>query len=242
MSRCIAVFLAAAVVAGCGSDDDDHGASTGPRPGEPRPVTADEAARLGAMRFNNYRGTGVHVRTEVDQDGEIVRIEGDVDYRARLGYAKVSGAGAAFTLQWNEARLVAWPSAERSPIPPAKLPARTPTRRPLTPGESPVDTVMAALLGLGRDRPDDAGRIRRNGAQFVRRDRIGATTVDVMTSPDAERGVEASAPAARYWVDGSGRLLRLELTLPSATKATRIDIDAKSFMPFARAPQLRRRG
>jgi hypothetical protein len=199
-----------------------------------RPVTEAEADRLAVTRFQNYRAKGVGFRTQVATSGGPLAIIGDVDFREGLGYAQVSGAGSAFTLQWSDRTLLAWPSAAGVLAPPARLPVRKPVGRPLAPAKSSVDAVLAVLLGLGADRPDNAQLIRRNGARWLRSATIGDTKVDVLQGPSATGSTAASGAAVRYWVDATGHLLRVDAFLGGGSSATTIDLDTSSYTPFAR--------
>lgn len=224
---------AVVVLLSAGSPSENPRASA-----SPRPVSADEADRLAVMRFQNYRGTGLHFNTEIVAGKATLRLDGDVDFRKELGYAKIAGAGSSFTLQWDARTLVAWPGSSAGPSPPAKLPTRTPARRALAPSGSAVDAVLAVVLGLARDRPDNAQLIRRNGAKWLGRDRIASTEVDVLQGPAARGAPSGSGAALRYWLDMTGHAHRVEAFLGGGSRRTQIDLDATSFAAFARSAQL----
>lgn len=206
----------------------------------PRPVTAAQADRLAVMRLNNHRSTGVHFTTRVSSARGPLRIEGDVDYRAGAGYATIAGAGSSFTLQWSGRTLLAWPAAAGATTAPPTLPRGAPARRALAPARSLVDAVLAVVLELGRDRPDNAQIIRRSGATWLRRATVGPTPVDVIESPDAAGApATGSGGALTYWIDARGRLLRLEARFGAGPSVTRIDLVAATFRAFPRSGALR---
>ncbi|HEX6596522.1 MAG TPA: hypothetical protein VF045_06275 [Acidimicrobiales bacterium] len=216
----------------------NDGGAPSPSSSGPRPVTAAEADRLAVMRFLLHQGRGVHFRTHVSTAGNVVSVAGLLDFHGPVGYGQVSSAGSSFTLQWTKRSLVAWPAAETISEPPPDLPAGSPTARPLAPAQSAVDTVLALLLELGLDRPDNAQLIRANGARWVRSDTIAGTRVDVLQGPAATADSAASGGPLTYWVDATGRLLRVEAYLGGGGRPTAVDLDAGSFTPFPRAADL----
>jgi hypothetical protein len=230
------VVVGAAAVVIVASGGSEPGSSRAATPA--RPVTAQEADRLALTRFQNYRATGAHFRTRVSSPEGALAVEGDVDYRMQLGYARVSGAGDAFFLQWSDSTLLAWPAKPTVSVSPGKLPAGKPVGRALAPAKSAVDSVLAVVLGLGSDRPDNAQLIRRNGARWLRSATLAGTKVDVLQGPAATGQPAGSGAIVRYWVDATGHLLRLDAFLAGGSSATRIDFDAKAFTKFPRSPKL----
>lgn len=61
----------------------------------------------------------------------------------------------------------------------------------------------------------------------------------MLQGPAAAGQPAGSGAAVRYWVDATGHLLRLDAFLGGGSAATRIDLDAKAFKPFARSAKLR---
>src|SRR5213079_1038888 len=95
-----------------------------------RVLTDNEAYRLSVMRVQNYRLKGTHVRATLPTARGLIRVEGDVDFRRRLGFAKVSGAGAASGVyQWTPTRVLTWSAKGRQLGRPVKLPDRTAASR-----------------------------------------------------------------------------------------------------------------
>lgn len=225
---------AVGLTVGGGDDPTPHPSASTTR--GPRPLTAAEADRLAITRFDNYRGTGVRFRTSVSSAQGPLTLVGDVDYRRKLGYALVSGAGSALILQWDETRLVAWPASSAATVPPAGPPSSGGSGRALAPTSTTVDAVLAVLLQLGQDRPDNAQLTARNGARWLRSATLEGRTVDVIEGPHARQG--GSAGAVTYWIDRTGRMLRVDVRLGGGTQTTRISLDAGAFRRFARSAQL----
>lgn len=242
MSRRIVLTAAAAgVLVGGGaltyaSWPDDHPA--GPATTAAHLVTEAEADRLAIARFQNSRRGGTEFRTKVAARGQTISLDGAVDYRRHVGYALVAGAGAAYLLQWNAATLLAWPVTAGTTNRPAGLPSAAPARRPLDPRATATDAVLAFVLQLGQDRPDNAQLIRQGGARWLRSAQVGGRRVEVIRGP---RGTGASRNAAiDYWLAGDSTLVRVEVHLAGASQPTRIELDPTAFEPFPVAAALRR--
>ena len=205
------------------------GTSGGPA-GAPRPLTDDEANRLAAMRFADYR-TGLHFRTTTNAGLSLV---GDVDYHRHLGYAMATNAGQPSPVQWSAAKLVAWawPRGAAGSEPPAALPGTQSRVRPLDATSSDLDALLTILLALGQDRPDNAALIRQDGAMFVRTDAVGTVPVDVLQGPRTSGAGTASGNALTYWVDAAGHLRRVDIVLGRASAPVRVDTDPDLFRAF----------
>lgn len=203
----------------------------------PRKLTDAEALRASVMRFQNFRTQGVHVRALVPAGGGTALVEGDVDYRRRLGFAKVTNAGpASGVYQWNASKVLTWTAKGRSPTRPVKLPVRVATERKLEPRKYPLDAVLSILLQLGAAKPDERAKLQRT-ATFMRATGIGDISVDVV------RG--ARRPDGRvldYWVDANGRLKRITTRLSAAPPVTQIDLDHRTFKKFPRSAALPAKG
>ncbi|MGQ0844108.1 MAG: hypothetical protein ACT4QF_08220 [Sporichthyaceae bacterium] len=195
-----------------------------------RALTAAEADRLALARFQMYRGTGTHFRSQVVSAGSAVDLSGDVDFRRRLGLAQASVQGKdSFTLQWNAANLAAWPGGSGVLEPPARLPSTDPEMRALDPATIGVDSILALMLALGQDRPDEAQQLRQNGTAWLRRERVNGIDCDVVAGPAAEG---AKAGNVVYWVGPNSELPRVEAYLGGGATATRVDLDPRAFTPF----------
>lgn len=221
--------LAGLVVAGGLLVRDEGRTLPDAKTSKPRPVTAAEADRLAVMRFRLQRAGGVHFRTEVSSARGSLSLVGDVDYSSGIGKAQISGAGSSFTLQWNGATLLAWAGDEG---------ASDPAVRPLEPTQSASDAVLALLLELGQDRPDNAQLIRENGARWLRAETVGGTGVDVLQGPAPPGAAAGPGGPVTYWVNEGGDVLRIEARLGGGPSATIIDLDPGRFVPFAPSTHL----
>ena len=77
---------------------------------------------------------------------------------------------------------------------------------------SELDGALRLLVNLGADRPENAQLLLQSSARWLRSDKIGETTVDVLEGPK-QRGKESDDARLRYWVDADGKLRRLEAKL-----------------------------
>jgi hypothetical protein len=105
------------------------------------------------------------------------------------------------------------------------------------PAGSAFDTLLALLFTVAAQAPDNATLLAGTGARFVRRDEIGGVPVSVIDGPAVPPSHPGSptprASAAdwqsagtgdqvRYWLDGTGRLRRLDALL-SADLPVQVD-------------------
>jgi hypothetical protein len=227
----VAATVTVVLVATSGGSDRP---GSSPSANAPRPVTADEANRLAVMRFQNYR-TGLHFRTTTNAG---LTLTGYLDFHQHLGYAVASENGRPSVVQWSSSTLVEWAAAAGVPTtdPPAQLPATQHRSRALNPGTSDLDALLAILLALGQDRPDNAALVRQDGAMFVRTDTAGGVPVAVLLGPRVSGSGSSAAGALTYWVDDAGQLLRVDIRLGHSTgqntKAVRVDTDPARFHAF----------
>ena len=223
---------AVVVLLSAGSPSENPRASA-----SPRPVSADEANRLAVMRFQNYRGTGLHFNTEIVAGKATLRLDGDVDFRKELGYAKIAGAGSSFTLQWDARTLVAWPGSSAGPSPPAKLPTGTPARRALAPSGPPSTRSSP----WSWDCPRSA---RQRAAHTAQRGEVVGTRPDRLHRGRRPAGARRKGSAIRLrrrpaLLAGHDRArASVEAFLGGGSRRTQIDLDATSFTAFARSAQL----
>jgi hypothetical protein len=225
------VGLAAGSGAAIGGLVSGGGSPKAVTPGAPgRAITSDEANRLAVMRFRNYQGTGVHFHTSIVGPDGTLTVDGLVDYRRSLGLAQVSGLGSSFTFEWNRQQLAAWPGTATQTTLPTKLPTGKPGVRPLNTSATAVDSVLALMLAMGADRPDNAQLLQQNGARWLSRDTIDGVAYDVLTGP-AQTGAPAggTSDALQYWISPDGHLARLDAHLGGNSTPTTIRVDAAGF-------------
>lgn len=224
-ARTLALVVLSAVLAACGSSGaapDGTGSADGSRA-----LSTAEAQRLAVVRFNNYNDVVREVSVTVPQAGGQLALSGWMNFVEHRGYFSVRSTGSnafigyllfdAFTAEVQEAASVA-------ALPPLPPPAGEWDSLPVTQVADPLGTVLAALVQLGQDRPDNPQLLQQSDARWLREDAVDGTRVDVLSGPSSTSTEPASpgpgtasAPAAddyatrpRYWVADSGVLLRFE--------------------------------
>lgn len=228
----VALVAAAVIVTIVVTTTGGGGGSTSNGKG-PRPVTSEEAERLASMFVKNFEAVGAAFDATVAVPQGVITLNGEVDFHTLTGYGEVSGGNdRSYTVEWDSAALLAWPSSGRPTEPPATLPSAAPRERALSPSTSGVDTMFALLLGLGRSQPDDADQVRQDGAMWLRSATLDGKTVDVMQGPQTQGTGHGSSTALDFWVDQSGDLLRVETFLGGSTSTSRVDLDTSSYEAF----------
>ncbi|QOR71015.1 hypothetical protein IM660_01480 [Ruania alkalisoli] len=206
-----------------------------------RPLTTAESELLALTRFRNFDAGVRSVSFAVTDAGTRYEIDAWVDFQAGAGYGTVQLPDA------EESALLAWTSqgvatAATAPTGPAPLPPPTQgwTSSELLPGQSRLHAVLAVLLSLGSDRPDNPVLLAQTDARWLREDSVAGTAVTVFRGPssDAPAGAgsttgtpapsgpdESGAAEVRYWVADDGVLHRLEVSLGGDQDAVVIDLD-----------------
>jgi hypothetical protein len=224
----VAAAVAAFLVAGNGSG-----------PTGPRALTSDEANRLAITRFRNYQAGGRAVRITVPSTAGGLVITGSIDYRTKLGYGVVHGAGRDTSsdglIQWTATTVLVHPMTDT----PAQAPASPPVsgwygRPPQTSGSS-LDSSLAIALSLGSDRPDNAELLPQNGAARVGQDQMDGRQVDVMTGPNTHAGTGTSG-TVRYWIGSDGTMYRVQASLASESQPLVVDFDTQKYVPVQPVP------
>ncbi|MEV4736701.1 MULTISPECIES: hypothetical protein [unclassified Microbacterium] len=201
----------------------------------PRALTTEESERLAVGRFLAYQDGSRTFRTEVSADGVVVQLEGRVDYRAGIGLASARAGDESAVITWNGATFVGWAEASVVDGIPVAAPSEPGGARRLDPSASRVDTVLALLLSLGGDRPENAQLLQQSDAAWLRADEVDGVPVDVFAGPsDADTG--EGAGTVRYWVDDRGAVHRIEADLPSGGVV--IELGIEEHVPIAAAPEL----
>ena len=222
---------------GTGAFADGDKASAAPVANSVRAVTEDEALRLALTRFANHGAGGSHFRAEVPWGRGSLFVDGDVDHRRNIGFGQISGPGSALTMQWDKARLARWRSEAGTVRTPESLPFGKPGLRRLD-RPTPVDSVLALVVSLGTNRPEDVARLRRGGARWLGTERLGGVVVDVLSGPGFRDGSGTVRPV-RYLVGKDGRLLAVDIVL-DGRPPTRIHLDREGYRQFQVSSSLRR--
>ncbi|UOQ57583.1 hypothetical protein MUN78_01690 [Leucobacter allii] len=236
----VALVLAAALLAspGCasapaGDSGSAPGATAGPE--QPQVLSDAQAEELAAMRFKNFADGVVAVEGQVLGGGNgDLALAGWLDFAQRTGYARVVSNGAApILVVWDEhelAYLDEHPAEAASPGALAPPPETPPTgawqRDALVAETSELTRMLAALLLLSADRPENPLLLRQNGARYLGRedvagvpaDRFSGVSAQGLSAEGAAEGAAAEETAAaeadlasQYWLDADGRLVRFGL-------------------------------
>jgi hypothetical protein len=221
----VLMALVAVLVAACSSTP------------EARPLSEQEAELLAVIRFTNYSDRVVAFRGQVPSSAGTLMLDGRVDFARSVGYATLrtageTGHGSAGVLQWSRAALAFLAGAGPAADPP---PGGTWQLRQMQGGE--LDTALALLLGLGKDRPDNAQLLRQSEARWLRSDTVDTSPVDVFEGPRGQGRAGAEAPRLRYWVDSGARLRRVEARIGLAQDAASFDFTPGA-APFTAMPEL----
>lgn len=232
-----------------------------------RPLNATELAHLAGMRQRNFTDGRVAVRATVGKRGAFASVDGWVDWQRSLAYLAVSSAaqGGVALIQARPGVLAIRPEKldgagrSASPQPPGPPPASPPADgwrvRPIElseKGKTPLDNLVAFLLLLGRDQPDRQDLLGRLSTQWVRKDSVEGTEVDVLLGPavlpESEAPQPSSVPrpdpssldtyggAVGYWLDADGRLRKVETLLaPSLPVAIEFVRDGRARLPVIAA-------
>jgi hypothetical protein len=224
-------LLALVVLCACGGEPDGEAAS-------PRPLTNEEAQHLALVRFRNFDAGTRPVTFQITDAGITYVVDANVDFAAGLGYGLVSDPAGTETLLvgWNATTVTTTPwNGGEAPLP-APAVDESWTTSALSPEQSRLHAVLAIVVGLSADRPDNAVLLQQTDARWLRDDTlptdsdpvevavIAGPTADVVYDPESGLPDDGSAATVRYWVDGTGTAHRLELRLGGGGDWTVIDL------------------
>lgn len=224
---CMMATFAAPTVSGCSAaPHDEPEQSTAAT--SPRRLTSDEADRLAVVRFNNYRAKVLSVEGTVNgESGSAATLRGWVDTVDHTGYGLVSsGRGGQFLSFWDSTSVNA--QDFRGTDPPLPRPDSGWDSTTLAPDDSELAAAQLMLISLSNDRPDNPQLLLQGGATWVGSGTVNGSDVDIMTGPMAPN---ATVSNIRYWVDGDGRLMRLQARLDGRTWSD-FDFTAASEVTF----------
>jgi hypothetical protein len=221
--------LLAGLVSACsaGSASRSSSASLGPRP-----LTAAEAQRLAVIRFKNYDAGVRGFSLVLPSTQATFRFDGFVDFATSRAYAQIhstSTTGPSLGLVlWDKTKVENRPAAVTTlPFPP---PTDGWSVAPLSPTTSVLHTALALILDLGSDRPENPTLLQQSTARWLRKDKVGPYSVDVIAGPAAQAAGSPSAAAPstsssvatpntsargviHYWIDSTGILYRVDTLL-----------------------------
>lgn len=245
----LATAFAIALSAGCADDTGPvpDGGGTGPAAiwaDGPRPLDEAESQRLAVARYRNLDAGVRSIEVEVaGPPGEpATRLTGWIDFVAHRGYAAASSGDAPLGLLfWSPESLAlrGWDQA----VPPLPVPADGWTATSLDADATALTAVLALLLSLGGDRPENDLLLRQSDARWLRSETVDGIPVDVFvgpsaTGPSADPGPGAASSARpssagpssadpggdriRYWLDATGTMHLVEAPLPGSDEPARV--------------------
>lgn len=227
-----AVAIAAAVVVVVGNDDNARTTVS-------RPLTSEEANRLGVTRFRNHEAVAREVTLTIPGSTGAsgpLSLEGVIDFRRHVGYGVLSdeASGAVSLVQWTLTSVIALPWQAGKPAP-ATPPAETAgwQGRSLVADGSSVDTALLIALNLAGDRPENAQLLNQNGALWLRAATVDGEKVDVVRGPGAEDDGEVQKSRTRFWLTADGTSLRVEVDLATTDAPVVVGLGDKAAPPQA---------
>jgi hypothetical protein len=222
-TRAIVGTLALALVLAVG------GCAAEPNPDGARPVTTEEAQFLATARFRNFDAGARSISASLTDAGTALELTGWVDYRSEVGLAVLAADGvASHLLLWDATTVAANPTdaaeADRLLAEPVRTPASAADFATAAMSDTgALHPLLAILIALGNDRPDNPLLLQQGGALWLREDTVGETPVTVYAGPTdaslesaatAEPAlVDPDASSTRYWLDSDGLLLRFDVRL-----------------------------
>ncbi|BDZ42038.1 hypothetical protein GCM10025865_13370 [Paraoerskovia sediminicola] len=204
-----AAFALTLTLGACTPSDGDTESSPAPS-ATARPVTQAEADRLAVARFNVYDERYVDLTASIPVEGQVLELDGTADMQAHEAYAQVTTGDDPpqhALLQWTQAGKALVPLAEDDPaVDGSTLPDPPPADgwqpAALVP-EDPLDAILAVILSLASDRPENAQLLLQNGAEWVGTETYDDVEADVFTAPGSDG---TNTGAIRYSVDERGVL------------------------------------
>lgn len=239
----IVVALVAGVSVGCAADAPTAAPSTS---ASARPLTTDEAQLLAMMRFRNFDEGARAVRFSVAEGDRELTFDGWVDYTVGTGYGALSTSDADAVLQWS-ADAVALRPAEEAFADAVTAADQTLgpewTASTLDPGSSRLHSLLAVIVALGADRPENPLLLQQTGALAIGHATRDGESLSVFAGPPSDEVREPGAPAdpdesqVRYWLDDEGVVQRLQVRLGGGSEWSQVDFgaadDVSLIDPFA---------
>jgi len=196
----------------------------------PRALTKKETALLAGMRQRNLDRGGGRITVSISTVPVAnLRGAGWIDWTSRVGYLALHDVDKPADVAYMRADLsgVAYQavSGKKRDLPPLPAPRtgwqfQSWSQRTDARGSLDVDLLLGEALALASSGTDDGGALADRGS-FLREDVVGDVPVSVVElAKPAEKGSIARGQARlRYWIDGTGALLRLEARTRAGTFA-----------------------
>ncbi|GAB3654018.1 hypothetical protein GCM10028833_27360 [Glycomyces tarimensis] len=215
MAIILAIGAAGWLAVSCGAD----------RVGAERPVTEEEAETLAALRYRNYTSEPVAVRMQFAADGEAILVDGYLDWRQPLLYARVPDAEGGHRLVQAIPGLAAT-HADDEAFEEAKAPASDWSPRQMLsggalPAETAFDVLVSAMFSLTADKGDDAALLAEH-ATWREDGVIDGEPVDTFRAPLMVESNDPAAgrPEALYSLDRHGDIRRFQVNTGGSELAT----------------------
>ncbi|QEU93242.1 hypothetical protein CP970_21995 [Streptomyces kanamyceticus] len=204
----------------------------------PRPVTLDEAQRLAMARFSAYESGTMRVDVVLDDGSGTTSVHGLADFRTHhaVGRYAVTGSGGTSDglLAWDSTGLavasaparVGGASARADGAAAAAKAAAAVKPRAWSPRaytEDSLDSALRLVMGLANDRPDNPQLLAQGGPRHLREETLDGTSYTVFAGPRPRGSARDSRSPLTFWVDGQGRLGRVEARIAPLPRPARID-------------------
>lgn len=205
------VLVAVVVSCGGGSDAD-----------EPRALTQDEATRLAGSGYSNFLAGGADFEANsaflTGGAADSVTLVGSVDWATHAGRALVRADAEPGLVEvyWEESFIVERRTTMDSMVVSLGGPAEPWYVRDPQPGSRQVDRLVAVVMSLAMEQPENALLIRqKEGSVFLRSDQLRGIATDVVRF--GERNI--------YWLEAdTDTLLRFEGNAESGTAPVVVDL------------------
>ena len=211
------LFVTAMVlVAACGNGETTN---------TERPLTSDEAGLMAMVQYSNLQAGGatVEVASTSTVTGESVSLRGEVDWADHSGRVLVSANGeesGVSEIAWVNEQVFERRRDVAEILQSLGLAPDTWITRQMDPVNRPVDRVIAILMRLSSNEPDNAVLIQQQeGSAFMRTDTWRNSPVNVFRF----------GKQTLYWLDSeTGDLRRFEGNNSSFTAPVIIDVVERS--------------
>ncbi|MCD0446950.1 hypothetical protein LO763_25345 [Glycomyces sp. A-F 0318] len=182
-----------------------------------RPVSEEEAALLASMRERNLGSDPVALRMTLPVEGEMVVVDGYLNWQVPLLYARVPVEGGEHRLVQAVPGLIAGRADDGAAFAEVRVPEDGWNTRQMlsgasTPLETTLDILASSLFTLTAEEADDPAELAEQ-ATWREEGIIDGEAVDSFRAPImvATSDQAGPSPEALYSLDGSGDLRRFQV-------------------------------
>lgn len=202
-------------------------------------VTTEESQRLAVMRFNNFDAGARAISFDATESGVDYRVTGWYDYVSHTGYGVLTDDAESSTLIIWSPSLFGVHLGGAAALTDGQAPTEVPdvdtldtawSGGPLDPTGSVLHAVLAAIAGLGSDRPDNPLLVQQSGALYLGTGTVDGVSATHFAGPPADEPTTITEPAellrlshASYWLSDANLLLRAELRVGGGAHVTTVD-------------------